>query len=122
MPSLLPATRVAAFTSWARAISIARKVALFLRPRADIGQPNMPIPPTSVSSIVAKNRSSARLGLEALAGLALAVIFATSSVAQTPTPCPANFPAAGGVRPVGNYFPLHGRFYVRGGRSADTAG
>jgi hypothetical protein len=78
----------------------------------------MHISPTSVSSIFAKNRLSARLGLQALAGLALAVTFTTSSVAQTPTPCPANFPAAGVVRAVGNYFPLNGRFYVMGGRSS----
>src|SRR5437870_5456002 len=122
MPSPLRATQVAAFTSWTRAISIARKVALFLRPGADIGESNMHISPTSVSSILAKNRLSARLGLKALAGLALSVTFATSSVAQTPTPCPAHFPAAGVVRAVGNYFPLNGRFYVMGGRSSDAVG
>src|SRR5205814_6686768 len=33
-----------------------------------------------------------------------------------------NFPAAGVVRAVGNYFPLNGRFYVMGGRSADSPG
>src|SRR5436190_2993407 len=124
MLSPLSATDVAAFPSWARETSIARKAALCLRPRADIG--DMHILPTSVSSIFAKNRLSARLGLKALTGLALAVTFATSGLAQTPTPCPgatpANFPAAGVVRAVGNYFPLNGRFYVMGGRSSDTPG
>src|SRR5205823_1723520 len=49
----------------------------------------------------------------------------------TPSPTPSctpgwsgggAFPAAGVVRAVGNYFPANGRFYVMGGRSADTAG
>jgi hypothetical protein len=49
------------------------------------------------------------------------------SATPTPTPgCPwsfgANFPAVGGVRAVGNYFPANGRFYAMGGRSADVAG
>src|SRR5947207_2280148 len=126
MPSSFPVPDVDAFTLWTRATSIARKAALFLRPRADIGESNMHISPTSVSSIFAKNRLSARFDLKALTGLALAVTFATSSVAQTPTPCPGstptNFPAAGVVRAVGNYFSLNGRFYVMGGRSSDTPG
>src|SRR5205823_2096725 len=83
---------------------------------------------TSLFSTFAKNtlRSSARLGLKALAALALAVAFATSSVAQTPTPCQgwsagANLPSLG-TRAVGAYFPANGLFYAMGGRTADTAG
>ena len=83
-----------------------------------------------VPSTFAKNtlRLFARLGLKAVAVLALAIAFVTSAVAQTPTPCPPswsagpNFPAAGVVRAVGNYFPMNGRFYVLGGRSSDAIG
>src|SRR5437773_3365326 len=89
----------------------------------------MHISSTSLFLSFAKNTlcSSARLGLKALAGLALAVAFAASSVAQSPTPCSGwsagpNLPVVGGVRAVGIYFPANGRFYAMGGRSADTAG
>ena len=76
--------------------------------------PNMHTSSTSVFSTFSKNglRSSARLGLKALAVLALAVAFAASSLAQTPTPtCPPGwaagpaFPAVAVVRAPGNYFP-----------------
>src|SRR5436190_7334463 len=93
----------------------------------------MHISRTSLTSLLTftKNRAClSQLGLKALAVLALALAFADSSVAQTPTPTPcpvawsagANFPAAGVVRAVGNYFPLNGRFYVMGGRSSDAVG
>lgn len=86
---------------------------------------------TSILSIFTKNRASfsARFSPTALAALTLIFAFADSSIAQTPTPtCPPawsggpNFPAAGVVRAVGNYFSVNGRFYVMGGRSSDTAG
>ena len=58
---------------------------------------------------------------------ATATATATATVTPSPTCVPGwsaggAFPAVAVARAVGNYFPANGRFYVLGGRSAETAG
>ena len=90
----------------------------------------MHVSQNSLSNFAKNRRSlSTQLILKALAGVALALAFVDSGLAQTPTPtCPPGWvggppmPPVGAVRAVGAFFPANGRFYSMGGRSADTAG